>query len=99
MQWTILTLLFVALLKIPLILKGLDMLNLLSNNVNVSKVFLQIYSYDFSEFISQYEQVKTGQNKLSPTRHFPIDLMLIHSCLIYHNILLNTDFSITFSAK
>ena len=36
---------------------------------------------------------------LSPTRNFPIDLMLIHSCLNYHNILLNTDFSITFSAK
>ena len=43
------------------------MLNLLSNNVNVSKVFLQIYSYDFSEFISQYEQVKVVQNILRKT--------------------------------
>ena len=57
MQWTLLTLLLEALWKIPLILKGLNVLNLLSNNVNVSKVFLQIYSYDFSKFISQYVQV------------------------------------------
>ena len=37
-----------------------------------------------------------GQNKLSPTRNFPIDSMLIHSCLLYHNILLNRDFFIEF---
>ena len=34
-----------------------------------------------------------------PNRTLPIDLMLIHSCLIYHNILLNEDFSIKFTAK
>ena len=42
-----------------------------------------------------------GINKLSPIGNFPIYLMLIQSCLIYHNILLNKDlnFSIKFSGK
>ena len=62
------------------------MLNLLSNNVNFSKVFLQIYLYDFSEFISQYKQVNVVQNSYFQEANDPIkgnfgNFHVHHSCV------------------
>ena len=83
------------------ILTFISMLNkcerLIARNVFICRY---IIFYEQLKFCAQLvEYVKSfitsgpvAQNKLSPARNVLIDFILIHLCLMYHNILLNKEF-------